>query len=277
METIELKFLLKLLGKQCYRAPIREISPNSKTLASERDRICRKLCDRELVGYSSEISKFKIAPQGKDLLQFDTDNLTSEEIKILKACEKQTITPGKTGISAAEVQPVLQGLENRGLIQVSKKDKKIKEVWLTEQGKNYLLHEYDPRGSGNITLTKTMVADYLRFCRQSLSPYQRKVSETEPVSQREATDKPSDKEILQAIDDLDWKLRTRNRLPIYYVREKLQPPLSREELDEALYRLEKIGKIELKAMTEGWRYSRKDFNAGIPQRAGSRLFFVTLK
>ncbi|HEY9667316.1 MAG TPA: transcription factor RcaD, partial [Coleofasciculaceae cyanobacterium] len=60
METIELKFLLKLLGKQDYRAPIREVSPNSKTLASERDRICRKLCDRELVSYSSEICKFKI-------------------------------------------------------------------------------------------------------------------------------------------------------------------------------------------------------------------------
>lgn len=277
METIELKFLLKLLSKQGYRAPIKEVNPNSKTLASERDRICRKLCDRELVGYSSEICKFKIAPPGKELLQSNTDNLTSEELKILKACEKQTITPRKTGISAADVQTVLQALEDKGLIQVSKKDKKIKEVWLTEQGEDYLLHEYDPRGAGNITLTKTMVADYLRFCRQSLSSYQGEVSETAPVYQREAIHKPSDKEILQTIDDLDWKLRTKNRLPIYYVREKLQPPLSREELDEALYRLEKSGKIELKAMTEGWRYSRQDFNAGIPQRAGSRLFFVTLK
>jgi hypothetical protein len=277
METIELKFLLKLLGKEDYRALIKEASPNTKTLASERERICRKLCDRELVGCSYEICQFKIAPPGKELLKSDTDELTPQELKVLKACEKETITPRKTRIPAEEAQTVIQNLAERGLIQVGKKDKKIKEVWLTERGKEYLLQEYDPRGAGNITITKNMLADYLRFLRQSLSSYQPQVRQTATVAPQETTHKLSDEEILQTIGDLDGKRRTRNRLPISYLREKLQPPLSREELDRALYRLEKNGKIELSAITEAWRYSLEDFNTGIPQRAGSRLFFVTLK
>jgi DNA-binding PadR family transcriptional regulator len=279
MDTIELKFLLKLLSFPDYRAPLSKITPNSQTSTSERERICRRLCDRELVAYSCEICKFKIASPGKELLKLDSDELpvASQELKILKACEKQAITPRKTGIPAAEAQGILQSLEDRGLIQVGKKDKKIKEVWLTEQGKECLREEYDPRGAGNLTITKTMLADYLRFLRESPSSHKPEVRHTATVPPQEATNKPSDEEILQTIADLDGKQRTRNHLPIFYLRGKLQPPLSREDLDRALYRLEEKGKIELSAITEAWRYSLEDFNAGIPQRAGSRLFFVTLK
>jgi hypothetical protein len=53
--------------------------------------------------------------------------------------------------------------------------------------------------------------------------------------------------------------------------------MSRDEFDRALFRLEDNGQIELSAITRGWRYSEEEFNAGIPQRAGSRLFFVSLK
>jgi hypothetical protein len=168
-------------------------------------------------------------------------------------------------------------LADRGLIQVDKKGKKIKEVWLTEQGKECLREVYDPRGGGNINLTKNMLADYLRFLRESLSSYKLEVRQTATVSPQEARHKLSDEEILQTIVDLDQKLRTRNCLPIYDLREKLQPPLLREDLDQALYRLEENDKIELSAITKAWRYSPEEFNAGIPQRAGSRLFFITLK
>jgi hypothetical protein len=278
METIDLKFLLKLLSFPDYRAPLTKVAPNSKMPVAERERICRKLCDRKLVDCSCEITKFKIASPGKELVKSQTDGLlTPEEFKILKACEKGTITPRRTGIPEAEQQTMIQNLVDRGLIQVGKKDKKIKEVWLTERGMDFVREEYDPKGAGNITLTKNMLADYLRFLRQSLSSPQPEVRQTVTVSSQEVTHKLSDEEILQTIDDLDWKLGTRNYLPIFYLREKLQPPLSREEVDEALFRLESKDKIEMRAIEEAWRYSDEEFFAGIPQRVGSRLFFIRLK
>ncbi|HEY9674179.1 MAG TPA: hypothetical protein V6D11_22260, partial [Waterburya sp.] len=280
-----LKFLLKLLSFPDYRAPLSKVAPNSKTPAAERERICRKLRDRNLVDYSCEITKFKITPLGKERLKLDTDELpvTPEELKLLKACERKTITPAKTGIAEAQRQSVIQSLADRGLIQFGKRDQKIKEVWLTEEGKTCLREEYEPRGAGNITLTKKMLADYLQFLRESLSSspaeFRQKASicAQEMDSSQEVTDEPSDEEILKTIDDLDWKLRTKNYLPIFYLREKLQPQLSREELDQVLFRLEKNNQIELRAIKEAWRYSDEEFNAGIPQRLGSRLFFIRLK
>jgi DNA-binding MarR family transcriptional regulator len=279
METIELKFLLKLLAFANYQAPLSRITPNSKTSAVERERICRKLRDRELVDYSCEITKFRIAPLGKALLKSDTDepSVTSQELKILKACEKSTITPRKTGIPEAEQQTVLQSLEDRGLIQVSKKDKKIKEVWLTERGKDCLREEYDPKGAGNLTITKNMLADYLRFLRHSISYSELQDGLASTLSLQQPIDKPSDKEILKIINNLDRKMGKRRGLPIFYLREKLQPPLSREELDRTLFRLEKDGAIELRVIEEAWRYTDEEFFAGIPQRLGSRLFFIWLK
>lgn len=277
METIELKFLLKLLSFPNYQAPLSKITPNSKTPAAERERICRKLRDRDLVDYSTEIIKFKIASPGKAVLKLDTDELpvTPQELKILQACETRTITPRKTGIPEAEQQAVIQSLADRDLIQIGKKDKKIKQVWLTEQGKACLLEEYDPRGAGNIAITKNMFADYLGFLRQSLSSPNYEVGQTATVSSKRTTQKLSDEEVLETIVDLDRKLR-RDYLPIFYLREKLQPPLGREDLDEALFRLEKNGQIELSSITRGWRYTDEELDAGIPQRTGSRLFFITL-
>ncbi|HAA32388.1 MAG TPA: hypothetical protein DCE56_37675 [Cyanobacteria bacterium UBA8553] len=174
-----------------------------------------------------------------------------------------------------EQQGVIHSLADRGLIQIGKKDKKIKEVWLTEQGKVCLLEVYEPRGAGNIAITKNMLADYLCFLRRSLSSLNSEGGQTTGVSLQKTTPKLSDEEILQAIEDLDRELR-RDYLPIFYLREKLQPPLGREDLDEALFRLEKKGQIELSSITRGWRYTDEELDAGIPQRTGSRLFFITL-
>jgi hypothetical protein len=275
METTELKFLLKLLGCPDYRAPLSKITPNSKTSATERERICRKLLTREWVGCSYEVTKFKIASPGKSLLKLDPAKVpaTPEELKILKACEKKTITPGKTGIPSGEAQIAILALADRGLVQVDKKDKKIKEVWLTEQGKKHLGEDYDFSGGGNLTLPKSMLAAYSRFLRKYLSSHQPKVEQTATVSLR-TMHKPSDEEILQTIRDLDRKLGTGNYLPIFHLRQKLEPPLSSEDLDEALYRLEGNDQIELSALVEASRYSQEQINAGIKQRSGSPLFFI---
>ncbi len=275
MDVKELKFLLKLVGKPDYRASITELKPNSKTSASERDRICRQLRERDLVGYSEEIQKLKIAPPGQSLLKLDPAGLpvTPQELKILQACENGAITPGKTNITPAKTrQALIDSLAHRGFIEPVQTQ--IKEVWLTEQGKEYLREEYMPLGAGNFTMTKAMLADYLRFLRKFL-PRELQAVTTSPTSTTATlTSKPSDEEILQIIQDLDRQLGTDNYLPISYLRDKLQPPLSREELDQALYRLERQDKIELSALQEVRAYTPEQIEAGIPQDIGGRLFFI---
>ncbi len=264
MDVLELKFVLQLLSAPNYREFLTKIKLNSATKASERDKVCRQLAERELVGVSSEISKFKIAPAGVALLKIESTQLpiTPQEVKILKSCQKAAISPSKTRIPAPEVQKLVQALLEKGLIQVNKQDKKIKEVWLTERGKKYLQQDYEPSGNGDITLNKSMLATYLKFLRQS------------PSIVVDSTHQPSDDDILQTIQDLDRELGTDNYLPIFYLRQKLQPPLSGEDLEKALYRLETSDKIELSALVEASRYSPAQVNMGIKQLSGSPLFFL---
>ena len=270
MKTDELKFLLKLLGCPDYRAAISEIKPNSKTPAPKRDRICRDLGDdREWVACTEEVTKIKIVPPGKALLKLDSASLpiTSQELKILQACEKGTIPSSQTRVTPAKTrQEIIEKLIERGLIEAA--ETKLKEVWLTERGKEYLAKEYDPRGAGNISLTKNMLADYLQFLRTHLSSYQTS------FETKASTHKPSDKEVLQAIINLDRGLGTDNYLPIFHLRQKLQPPLSREELDRKLYSLQRNDKIELSALQEAIAYTPEQIDAGIPQDIGGRLFFI---
>ena len=264
METIELKFVLKLLGFPNYRETLAKIKLNAATKASDRDRICRHLLERGLVAVSYEISKFKISSAGTALLKLDPAQLpiTPQELKILKSCQKAAVTPSKTGINAPEAQNLVQALLERGLVQVNKQDKKIKEVWLTERGKEYLQRDYAPSGAGNITLSKSLLANYLKFLRQSPS-----ITVDFPLL-------PSDEDILQTVRDLDKELGTGNYLPIFYLRQKLEPPLAGEDLEKALYRLESSESIELSALVEGSRYTPAQVKAGITQRSGSPLFFI---
>ena len=273
METIELKFLLKLLGFPDYRAPLSKITPNSKTSTADRERICRKLLTRELVDCSYEVTKLKIAPPGKALLKSDATGLpvTGQELKVLRASEKEKITPGKTGVPTAEREATIQRLADRGLIEL---ETKVKEVWLSERGQEYLRDEYTSKGSG-LVLSLDMLNNYLRFLRKSLR-IQMNVHQ-EPPQTPSATapmSKPTDEHILQTIRDLDQELGTGNYLPLFHLRQKLQPPLSREDLDEALYRLEGNDQIELRALVEASRYSKEQITAGLKQRSGSPLFFI---
>ena len=273
METIELKFVLKLLGFPDYRAPLSKITSNSKTSATERERICRKLRDRDLVECSYEVTKLKITSPGKSLLKSDSTELpvTDKELKVLRASEKEKISPGKTGVPAAERGEIIQRLADRGLIEL---ETKVKEVWLSERGQEYLREEYTSKGSQPV-LSLDMLNNYLRFLRKSgrvqmdkHQQPQQTPSATAPMNQ------PSDEQILQVIRDLDQKLGTGNYLPIFHLRQKLEPPLSSDGLDEALYRLEGNDQIELSALVEASRYSQEQINAGIKQRSGSPLFFI---
>lgn len=271
MDADELKFLLKLLGFTDYRAPLSKITFKSKTTAAERDRVCSKLRDRELVDCSEEVTKLKIAPPGKALLKLDPAELpvTGHELKVLRASEKEKIPPGKTGVPAAERQAIIQGLADRGLIEL---ETKIKEAWLSLRGQEYLRDEYTSKGS-NPAISLDMLTNYLRFLRKSL-----RVQQSNGVLPPAAApmSKPSEEEILQMIRDLDRELGTENYLPIFHLRQKLQPPLSREELDRALYRLEKADRIELSTLAEPREYIPEQVDAGIAQANGGSLFFITV-
>ncbi|MBD2017175.1 transcription factor RcaD [Microcoleus sp. FACHB-53] len=275
MDTIELKFLLKLLGFPDYRAPLSKITPNSKTSATERERICRKLLTRDLVECSYEVTKLKIAPPGKALLKSDSTELpvTDQELKVLRASEKEKISPGKTGVPAAERGAIIQRLADRGLIEL---ETKVKEVWLSKHGQEYLRDEYTAKGT-NLVLNLDMLNNYLSFLRKSLQVKPDRVSPPLPTNGEllvEPTDNLSDEEILQIIQKLDQELGTDNYLPIFHLRQKLQPGLSREDLDQTLYRLQKNDQIELRALVHAQEYTDEQVNAGINQRSGCSLFFI---
>jgi hypothetical protein len=160
------------------------------------------------------------------------------------------------------------------LIKVHTKDKKIQEVWLTERGKEYLQYEYVPDGTSSI-LNSELLTHYLQFLRTS---FQEVAPPTSKAIQAQ-THTISDEKILLTIVELERQLAKDNRLPIFYLREKLYPLLSREEVDEALYRLQQNDKIELDSLpaTSACIFTSEQIEAGIIQESGARLFFITLK
>lgn len=278
MEVKQIKLLLKLLGFQDYRTSISnpKLKPNPKTKASERNEICRDLGDFGYVAYSENVTNLTISPSGKTVLTLEPQNLpiTETELKVLKAASKGTITPGSIStVPAAQRQLAITSLIDRRLIKAVKTQ--IQEVWLTEQGKEYLRDEFETSGYG-LSYSGDMLNNYVQFLRKSLrenSPKQ--LPQVESVSPT-LTSKPSDDEVLQIIRELDRELGTKNYLPIFHLRSKLQPPLSRVELDEALYRLQRIDRIQLGALQEGVHYNDTQLASGIHREFGGALFFITV-
>lgn len=266
METAELKFLLRLLGNPDYRAYL--AGKGFKDIKS-KNKLCRQLRDRGFIDFHEEISTVKMLPPAQALLEMEQSEspLEPKELKVLEKIGKAegTITPSKLeikSIRATEREEILQSFAQRGLIEITMKTKRLKaEAWVTEAGLAYLRDEFVPQPGSNPSISLNLLGNYLRFLRQS-SPNQ--VSEA----------KPTDEEILQLIGELDEELGTKNYLPIFHLREKLQPPLEREELDQALYRLQGEDKIELSSLVEAVQYTQEQIEAGIPQDTGGPLFFL---
>ncbi len=281
MDTNELKFLLKLLGCPNYRS---SLSASGFKDFKGKDKICRDLGDRDLVDFSREIAFVKILPAGRALLKMSTEQLpiTDKELKVLEKIGKSSgkTAPSKITVSsvkAAEREAILESLGERGLIEVEKQLKKTKaEVWLTERGQEYLRDEYTAKGS-NPVISLDLLTNYLRFLRKS--PHVQRDVHQEPSHKptaAAATSKLSDEEILQTIRHLDKELGTENYLPIFHLRQKLQPPLSREEIDQALYSLLRTNQIELSSLQEAIAYTPEQIDAGIPQDVGGALFFISV-
>jgi DNA-binding MarR family transcriptional regulator len=287
MDTNELKFLLKLLGCPKYRSSL-----SAKTFDSfkkDKGKICRDLGDRGLIDFSREMASVKILPTGRALLKTAKDQLplTPDELKVLESLSKASgkITPSKIAVKSvksAERDSILQRFHERGLIEVETTIKRQKaEVWLTERGEEYLREDYTPTKGTNPVISLELLTNYLRFLRKSLHAQLNESStqaqpQTPPASDAASTSKTTDEEILQLIQDLDRELGTENYLPIFHLREKLQPPRSREQLDQALYRLQRNDQIELSSLQEAIAYTPEQINAGIPQDVGGPLFFISV-
>lgn len=296
VKAVELKFLLKLLGFPNYRASItdKKLKPNEKTKPPERDRICRSLIERGIIAYSEEIKRFTIDAPGKNLLSQDKDGLpfTEKHFLILEACRKKTIADVDIKrLSAKERQDILQDLKTKGLIKVQ--EAQVKEVWLTDLGCKYLRNQHSLTGTSTVSLN--LLQNYVNFLRQAfrdgsnpgftdrldidadISEHISADTHTTASNSLPKSSKPGDEKILAVIQDLNDQLGTENYLPIFHLRQKLQPPLSRDELDQALYRLQRQDKIDMSSLVEAIHYTSEQIQAGIPQDTGSPLFFIMLQ
>lgn len=270
LETKQLKLLLKLLGIEGYHAPVSQVNPTNGIKAPERNRICYQLRDRGWVDLTETIEKIKITPSGKALLKVDPSEvpISKKELKILNSCQSGTIKTTETKVTPAkERNQLINSLIDRGFIAVAQA--KPETITLNEAGKNFLLKEYNPKGTSP-TFTLDMLGNYINLLRKHQSSV---ITETTPNPDQKLTDP----EILDLIIHLDKEHNTNNYLPIFHLREKLQPPLKREELDQILYRLERNKKITTSSLVEPQRYSREQINAGIPQEAAGPLFFITVR
>lgn len=287
LSSLELKFLLRLLEHAPdYRTPISQIKLNAKTAATERNRICQNLCSKGLAEYVDIIQQYRTEPAGKTLLEADTSTIpvSPEELALLQVAEDKIAKPGQTTkVPTGDRQRLLSQLKERGLISVKKSQ--IKDVWLTTQGRQYLLHDCMPTGAALLPLS--MLGTYLSFLRQSFgmiasgeygSPTQGIASESDrSVSSKDMTQTHMAPEtVLNTIRQLDRQFNTDNFLPIFHLRNKLQPPLSRENLDQLLYDLQSQDLIEFSTLQDVSYYSEAEAAAGIPQNIGGALFYISL-
>ncbi|MFM7370854.1 MAG: transcription factor RcaD, partial [Sphaerospermopsis kisseleviana] len=240
MDTNQLKFVLKLLGCPNYRAGLS--SSVFDAFKKDKNKICRDLKALELVDYSQEIATVKIKDAGQALLKLDSSQLpiSDKELKVLEKIGKSSkkIAPSEikvSGLKSDERETILNVLTGRGLIEIEIKMKRLKaEVWLTPRGMEFLQDEFIPNEGNNPVISLDLLGNYIRFLRKNLrqsEPVTSVVSSSEK-SEIETISKPSDEQVLETIKKLDYELGTENYLPIFHLREKLQPPLSRDELDQ---------------------------------------------
>lgn len=269
VSSLELKFLLHLLMFPDYRAPSAQIRPTAKTIAKERDRLCRNLRQKGLLDLEETVARFGLTAAGRTVLSLDRSILpiTPDERLVLQSCRETLITPGQvqSKVPKDQRQRLIQTLAQRGLLKIAHQH--IGDVWLTAAGKTFLREDCAPQGDTPV-LSWTLMSSYVQFLRRSQATLGQAASISEDTLTPEA--------LLETILTLDAALNTENYLPIYYLREQLQPPLSRQELDQQLYQLQRDDRIDLSTLQDVTQYRKHEVLAGIPQDIGGPLFFVSV-
>ncbi|HBE21727.1 MAG TPA: transcription factor RcaD [Cyanobacteria bacterium UBA11149] len=270
METNELKFLLILLGCSDYRSPLAAKWFDS---IKSKEKIVGDLGERGLVDFDRGIASVKILPPGQAIIEgTEESTLTPKQLRILENISKavEKIAPSKVAgksIKSSERDAILHRFQEQGLVEIEMAIKRQKaEVWLTHQGEAYLRDEFVPVPGTNPVFSFNLMTNYINFFRKFISK----------SDHPSLTDKLSDEQVLQIIQDLDRELGTENYLPIFHLREKLQPPFYRKDLDKVLYRLQEEDKIEMSSLQEASAYTPEQIDAGIPQDVGGSLFFISV-
>ncbi|MEO0488865.1 MAG: hypothetical protein AAFZ49_04810, partial [Cyanobacteria bacterium J06659_2] len=98
----------------------------------------------------------------------------------------------------------------------------------------------------------------------------------QPINARGGDPEISADDVLSTIQQLDQTLSTDNYLPIFHLRDKLEPPLRREALDQMLYELQRRDRIEISTLQDVSAYSETQLAAGIAQDIGGALFFISV-
>jgi len=264
MDINELKFLLKLLDCKENRA---YLASSAFRNFPDKEKIAVKLAADGLIDLAEEIATVKIAPPGIALLNLPLDRLPIDRVEF-QILDRISRYPGieakqinikikEKQLRLKEIKKILASLSDRGLIVVEKELKKQKaEILLSPKGKECI----------------EKVNKYFQSLRRLPGENIDKMIVEAADPSKDV--RLSDEVILQTIRDLDAKLGTDNYLPIFYLRQELQPPLSREELDRSLYNLQRHDKIELSSLQEGMHYSSEQLEAAIYQGVGRRLFFI---
>ena len=290
-DSTELKFLLRLLEHAPdYRT---RISQTKIKNTSDRNKACKSLCAKGLVGYTNEVERYRIEPPGKNLLNSAPEELSISlspyKLELLQkaAQAKSYATPGQAKqVPAAERYRLLYELEGQGLLRITKD--RIGDVWLTPQSIHYLLNEYIPT-QPRANLPFALLGNYLSFLRQFLGETEAVVSipNNQPdslekesfLASSEAFASSSDlslESVLKTIKKLDQQLDTDNFLPIFHLRKSLQPPLNRESLDKLLFELQSQDLIEFSTLQDVSEYTEEQVAAGISQTIGGALFYISV-
>lgn len=281
MDIKEFKILLKLLQKEDYKSIPSSINPNEKTKTPETLKWCRQLSNRNFVELTEEIEGVSITSTGKTLLkqQKCPEALTEKDWQVLQFFlnTSKILKPADIkikGLKAPQRNEIIKKAVQRGFLKVN--SYKITHVTLTQVGQNFLATEYLPRG-GNITISSKMLEYFLCFLREYWQQNQGSDSDLESKKElRKNLPISTDEKVLHTIIELDKELNTDNYLPIFHLRNKFQPPFTREQLDQSLYRLQSQNKISMDCLVKAAEYSETDYRAGIPTNIGGPLFFIMI-
>ncbi len=262
--TAQLLLILKQNSAAKLALTSSQLSSFFKRTTAKKADLCAEIAQKGLLDYDRDIAVVSLLPPAHHLLGLPSLPVPLEtyDLWLLQRLAKKdsVATPTqlfKAGVKAEVRDQRLSALQEKGLVQLKTKLKTKKaRVWLTDAG-------------------HTLVQQWLDSITQG-TPTQLELLNTNVPDPPLSTVLPSDADVLAWIQKLNDSLGGNNYLPIFHLRQQLQPPFSRQELDQALYRLQQQDQIELSTLQDTNPYSPEQIQAGIQQDFGNPLFFIRL-
>ncbi len=265
LELAHIKLLLKLVAFPSDAGAInaKGMAPNSKTSLTLCRRLARELARHELIEAPPQIIKIHTTEAGTQAAFDPAIPLEPTVRRLLKDARRGGITPRHQATRAlgADPEPPLRQLERQGLVTL---DEAIHWIRLTEAGRRFLREDYRPTQTSG-QFTPQMLGNYAAFLRAELGT-------TPPAIPPKTLDAEA---LYQTVERLQQDAPG-GLVPLYAVREAVEPPLDRASTDAHLYALAREDRIELITVQEQSNFTPQQLAAGIPQRVGGPLFYVTI-